>query len=108
MNVARIRPWQWLVGSLLLGLALGWLATLSEQYSPPDYGETINGDRDFERSLTAAAPGGGRGTRVFHDLVVYPARIAGDDGPRAVHVVSGRYVTSRGTVRRRCYVAAIP
>jgi len=74
----------------------------------PDYGETINGDRDFERSLTAAAPGGEPGVRAFHGLVVQPARIAGDDGPRDVHVVTGRYVSAGGVVKQRCYVAAIP
>ena len=110
MYLARLRPWQWKVGSLLLGLALGGVATFSKQYAAPDYGETINGDRDFERSLVTPAPGPdpGTGPRVFHDLVVHPVRIAGDDGPRDVHVVTGRYVSAGGTVKQRCYVAAIP
>ena len=110
MYLARLRPWQWRVGSLLLGLALGAVATVSKQYAVPDYGETMNGDRDFERALLAPAPGPdpGTGPRVFHDLVVHPVRIAGDDGPRDVHVVTGRYVSAGGVARQRCYVATIP
>src|SRR5688500_19194333 len=99
MYLARLRPWQWRVGSLVLWLALGGLAMASKQYAVPDYGETINGDRDFEWSLTAVAPGGEPGARVFHDLVVHPARIAGDGGPHDVHVVTGRYVSAGGVAR---------
>ena len=108
MYLARLRPWQWRVGSLLLGLALGAVALISKQCAVADYGETINGDRDFERALTAVAPGGGAGVRVFHNLVVQPVRIAGDDGPRDVHVVTGRYVSAGGAVKQRCYVASLP
>jgi len=107
MNLARLRPWQWLLASIVLGLTLGSLAVVGQQYATPDYGETINGDRDFERTLTRA-PAGGAGARVFSNLVVYPARIAGDDGPRAVHVVTGEYIGPGGVIRRRSYVAAIP
>jgi hypothetical protein len=108
MNLARLRPWQWLLTSIVLGFTLGSLASVGQQYAAPDYGETINGDRDFERALTSRAPAVGPGARVFSNLVVYPARIAGDDGPRTVHVVSGEYTGPGGGVRRRSYVAAIP
>ena len=111
MYVERVKRWQWLLLSVLVGLAL-WYARRPDASDLARYGEGLNDPAAFENALFGAVDGVPR----VQGLTVH--RQAIDDGAgsrRTAYVVSGDYCDGRpdpidGTFRwrPRFFLAPVP
>ena len=113
MRIERIRRWQWILISLVVGWILGQLQQLPREDWRSAYGQNMT-QRDFERGLQREY----NGVRHFRDLVVYPDRIQLPGGiSKPIHIVAGLYLdggppvkdgNERADWRPRCFVAEVP
>jgi hypothetical protein len=86
-TVASVKHWHWLLISIAVGLALGWVNRFTSD-ELPSYGNAINDQRRFEESLVRRIPDAGDRPQ-FEDPVVHRVIIHGQAGE--AYVVAGRY-----------------
>jgi hypothetical protein len=88
MQLRAIRHWQWVVISLALGAIVGYLRTQAAGDLEGRFGQAINGQARFEKSLIAAE----QGRKCFTDIYVHAWPVAdGKGGMKQAYVVSGSY-----------------
>src|SRR5438270_9433985 len=86
-NLVLLKRWHWLVLSLLIGAAVGYVM------QPPslglaDYGQEVNGPKDYLRNLVRET----EGRRRFMDLTVHRQWVTDPaGGSREAWIVSGLY-----------------
>jgi hypothetical protein len=112
MGFQRIKRWQWMAVSLVVGVAMGWLNRQSAQDWTATYGESLSSVQ-FESAVIQQSAVSAH----FTQLTVVPDEIldaAGNKKP--VHVVTGQYDEARprrasamaAGPARRCFIAEIP
>jgi hypothetical protein len=112
MAIRNIKRWQWLLASLVIGLALGYFQHLPTENWQKAFGDTIT-QQQFEEGLTREQSG----LRWFRNVVIYPERVevAGKTVP--VTIVTGDYFNGKlesqngqrvAIWRPRCYIAEGP
>jgi hypothetical protein len=90
MRIDRIRRWQWIVLSLVVGTALALLRQVDSDRLPEQMGEGVGDQRWFEREILRQVPlANGSSIRGFDRLVVYPSWIQEGGRRRQVHLVTG-------------------
>jgi prepilin-type N-terminal cleavage/methylation domain-containing protein/prepilin-type processing-associated H-X9-DG protein len=113
MNVVDIPRWQWMAGSVLLGLLVGSLRQTFEDDVVLRIGDTMNGQTQFEDALLASE----QGVPLFRDLVVHAARVSVRGERRRIYVVAGAYYDGRprwqdgrrvAVWRPICFVSEVP
>jgi hypothetical protein len=93
IDYRNMRWWHWIVLSLIVGVAAGGLHdwVISDLNI---YGNSLNGQRAFERALVTDA----QGVKMFKEIVVHRRWIEdpSENGPgRLAYVVAGKYCTGR-------------
>jgi hypothetical protein len=117
----RVRHWQWIVLSVMLGLTVAAVRRGATDDAIRGLGESLNGQQKFEEAVLREVAGG---HRQFEQLVVTPEQIEDPQGragaPRQlVYVVRGLYWdgrrersasggAERAEWRPAFYVAAVP
>lgn len=94
MKLEKIKRWQWIIISLILGFTVGKLRQIYTDDIIADFGNTMNSTRQFEQGLLAAE----KGIPFFKNLVVYPDP-APRDKSRNYYIVTGKYYGGRPEVR---------
>ncbi len=94
MKIERVKRWQWMVISLVVGALLSSVRLL---YSADVSGSSMNSQRQFENGLIQEQ----KGVRFFKDLVVYPNPIK--KGPRAPTAAQGNNPKASATQADRTY-----
>lgn len=112
MGVRNVRRWQWVLASLVIGVALGYFQQLPAENWQKRFGDTIT-QSQFEEGLTREQSG----MRWFRDVVVYPERIEVGGKTLSVVIVTGEYFNGKlemqngqraAVWRRRCHVVDGP
>jgi len=113
MGIAKVRRWQWMVISLVVGYGLATVQQLGGNVGLTGYPQGMSDQRQFETGLVTLY----EGIPHFRDIVVYPEEIDVGRGPKKlVHVVVGYYYDARrnpkGSERAvwhpRAFVADVP
>jgi hypothetical protein len=87
-NLVSLNRWHWMVIALLVGAAAGYVAQPTSLDLRSEYGDVINGQKDFESAVVKEV----QGVKRFKDLVVHRQSVpVMTGGSRYVWVVSGRY-----------------
>jgi hypothetical protein len=93
IDYRKMRWWHWIVLSLIVGVAAGGLHVwiISDLNI---YGNSLNGQRAFERALVSDA----QGVKMFKDIAVHRRWMddpSGNGPGRLAYVVAGKYCTGR-------------
>ena len=121
MKLERVKRWQWLVVSVVLGLALAWARRPDQHALLTGAGRVVTDQGWFEREVLREVPlPDGRAARAFQQVRVTPAWIDEGEGGRRrrVDLVTGMYLAEThfdpatgamtGRLRRYTYVAPVP
>ena len=93
MRLERIKRWQWVVISVLVGLALAYARRGDLDNLPSRLGEGVASQRWFERQVQwRVTLADGSTLPAFSRLTVYPLSIRERGRRRPVHVVAGMYL----------------
>jgi hypothetical protein len=112
MAIKNVKRWQWVLVSLIVGLALGYIQHLPSENWQKALGDTIT-QRQFEEALTREQSG----RRWFRNIVVYPERVESLGKSVPIYIVAGDYFNGRQEMqngqrvaiwRLRCYIAEGP
>lgn len=91
----RIRYWQWMLVAVILGVAVGRMRQGHVDDVIGSYGESLNGQMQFEQALIRPI----NGHRQFENVLVTPEFVedsrGGGGGRRFVHVVRGSFWDGR-------------
>ena len=97
MGIERVRRWQWVVLSLVLGLGLAQARRFDADDLPNRLGEGVADRGWFEREVQRQVPlADGTSVPAFSRLRVYPLSVQERGGRRPVHVVAGMYLAHAG------------
>ena len=112
MGIQNVKRWQWVLASLVAGLALGYLQRLPTENWQKAFGDTIT-QRQFEDGLLREQSG----QRWFRNIVIYPERVESGGKAIPVYVVAGDYFDGKletqdgkriARWQKRCYIAEGP
>jgi hypothetical protein len=112
MAIQNIKRWQWILVSLVVGYALGYIQHLPTENWQKVFGDTIP-QRQFEEGLTREQSG----LRWFRNIVVYRDRVEAGGKNVPVYIVAGDYFNGKfetqngqqvAVWRPRCYIAEGP
>jgi hypothetical protein len=88
MQLVDIRQWQWMLLSLIVGALIGYVRQEAAGDLESQYGESINGQKHFEKALLTVE----QGRPHFTDISVHCRTVPdGRGGSKRVHVVNGLY-----------------
>jgi len=100
MRLERVRRWQWVVLSLVVGLGLAQARRFDADDLPNRLGEGVADRGWFEREVQRRVPlADGSTVPAFGRLRVYPLSVPERTGRRQVHVVAGMYLAQAGNGR---------
>ena len=87
-NLVLLKRWHWMAIAVIVGIAAGFAAQPTSLELRADYGNVLNGQREFETGLVRDV----QGTPRFKDIVIHRQSVESPSGPsRYVWVISGRY-----------------
>jgi len=93
MRLERVKRWQWVVISVLVGLGLAYARRADLDDLPSRLGEGVANQQWFERQVQRKVTlADGSTIPAFSRLTVYPLSTPERGGRRAVHVVAGMYL----------------
>ena len=93
MRLERVRHWQWMLISVVVGLALAYARRLDQDALPSRLGEGVADRQWFEREVQRRVKlADGSTIPAFSRLKVYPLTVEERGGRRRVHVVGGMYL----------------
>jgi hypothetical protein len=97
MRLERVKRWQWVVLSLVVGLALAQARRVGVEDLPSRLGEGVADRAWFEREVRRRVTlADGSTIPAFGRLTVYPASVQERGGRRPVHLVAGMYLAQVG------------
>jgi hypothetical protein len=100
MRLERVRRWQWVVLSLVVGLGLAQVRRFDADDLPDRLGQGVADRAWFEREVQRRVPlADGSTVPAFGRLRVYPLSVPERTGRRRVHVVAGMYLAHAGNGR---------
>jgi len=112
MAIRNVKPWQWILVSLIIGAGFGYIQHLPTSDWRSAFGETLS-QQEFEEGLVREQSG----LKWFRNLVVYPESV--DQGKKSARllIVAGEYFNGRLVEQNgrrvaiwnpRCFIAEGP
>jgi hypothetical protein len=109
MRLERIQRWQWMVLSIVIGLALAYARRTDPESLLARLGEGVADQRWFEEELLRKVPlADGSTLPAFGRLTVYPITLHERGERKPAYVVAGMYLTEGPHVRRAGVPASGP
>ena len=117
MRLERVKRWQWVVLSLVVGVALAYARRADPEALIARLGEGIADQRWFEQEVARKVPlTDGSALRAFDRLTVYPMTLHDRAGRRRVQVVAGMHLNEgvagaapqTGRLRPYFFIAPVP
>ena len=94
MRLERVKRWQWIVLSIVVGLALAYARRVDHDELPSRLGEGVADRHWFESEVQRQVVlADGSALPALSRLTVYPLSVHERGGRRTVHVVSGMYLS---------------
>jgi hypothetical protein len=104
MRIERVKRWQWIAISLLVGLVIGFVRNMFADEVLAGYGESMNSQAYFETAMLRRTKlPDGKDRANFDNLVIFDIKLQDPDNPTKTintYAVAGKYYDGKPTKRK--------